>query len=126
MTTPNSRNWPETPDGVTDWQVVFEDGQTGLIGLITRAHSTDALRQSTAVLIEKLFTRKNDAAEVARYMTRLDAIIAAEPDGSKASITGLLREIKHDRIKKAERYVAGKKRKTDTDRRAIESGGASS
>ncbi len=119
MTIPNTINWPKTPDGVTDWQVVFEDGQSGLIGLVTQARSTDALSQSTAVLIEKLFTRKNDAAEVARYMKQLDAIIAAELDGTKASITGLLRQIKQDRIKKADRYVAGKKGKTDADRRAI-------
>jgi len=52
--------WPKTPDGTTDWEVVFEDPQTGFIQLIAQSPSAETLRLTTTVVIDKLFTRRGN------------------------------------------------------------------
>jgi len=113
--------WPKTPDGTTDWQVVFEDPTTGFIPLITKAQSSAALQMSATVIIQKLFTRRNDADLCAQLIARLGTIVAqANGDMAKvnADVTILMREIKDQRIELARVFVERKEAGAAIDRRA--------
>ncbi|TCS64007.1 hypothetical protein EDD55_10244 [Varunaivibrio sulfuroxidans] len=116
--------WPKTPDGTTDWDVVFEDPKTGLIPIISEAQSRQALRQCTCVVIQQLFTRKDDADDVAKFTAQLDDILAGVNDAEElnatiASVMALLRRIKEERLEKARLYVAQKNaRQRAQERRA--------
>ena len=112
--------WPRTPDGTTDWEVVFEDPQTGFIQLVAQSPSADVLRLTATVVIDKLFTRRGDETEVARLKNQLDSILAA-PDDIAAKQTGvsdLLRQVKDARIEKARVYIERKRAGAAIDRRA--------
>lgn len=112
--------WPKTPDGTTDWQYVFEDPDTGFIPLVSKAQSTDALKLIATVILEKLFTRKNDVDELNLHLARLASIIrtggGVEP--LIAQVNALLREVKDERIEKARVYVERKRAGAAIDRRA--------
>ena len=119
---------PLAPDGTTDWEAVFEDGETGLIPLIGQAQSTETLKACTIVVLGKLLVRKNDGAAMERLARELDRIIAEGGEGaegldaSKAGITTLLRRIKNSRRQKATAYVANKRAENKGDRRAADDG----
>lgn len=114
--------FPQTPDGVTDWELVFE-GPDGLIALISQVRTVAALRECSLVVIGQLFTRKQDQLEVARLTHQLDSLLAG-PDGSQdisqlsVTISGLLRQIKSERLQKAQDYLANKPRKRRRNRRS--------
>lgn len=120
----NKPAWPQTPDGTTDWETVFEDPQGGLIPLISKAQSRQALRECARVVIQQLFTRKGDADDVARFTEQLDEALSDIDDEEDlgtvlASVILLLRNIKDERTEKARLYVARKKaRERARERRA--------
>jgi len=113
MQSSEAPTWPKRPDGTTDWEMVFEASDSGLISLISAAHSAKALRECTIVVIQQLHTRKNDPEEVARFVGELNALVpdslpaAALPRVTQALVS-ILRKIKDDRIARAEAYVAAK------------------
>ncbi len=49
--------WPKTKAGTIDWEVVFENSETGLIPLISGAGSASALRDSALAVVKLLYTR---------------------------------------------------------------------
>lgn len=108
-------DWPQTPDGTIDWETVFEDSETGIIPALSKATTKELLHKSTVVVVQQLFTRKNDAPQVEKFIRELDLILN-ETEGSEdlpkmqESIISLLRRIKNGRIKKAAEYVAAKKK----------------
>lgn len=112
--------WPKTPDGTIDWEIVFEDPETGLIPLVARAQSPDTLHASAEVVIQKLFTRKNDADERARLMFLLDETLEKNDDIviMRTQITDMLRAVKEERIEKARVYVERKRAGASIDRRS--------
>ena len=120
MTIAGKADWPQTPDGTTDWEFVFEDADTGFIQLVMQSPNTDILRQTTTVVIEKLFTRRHDADEVARLKTQLAIILSESIDlpVQQTGVTALLRGIKETRIEKARIYVERKKAGATIDRRS--------
>ena len=127
MTNSKKPAFPQTPDGVTDWEQVFE-GPNGLIALISQVRTGAALRECTLLVIGQLFTRKQDQLEVARLTHQLDNLIAggeASQDISALSMTviGLLRQIKNERIQKAQDYLADKQKKGGKNRRSGSFGG---
>ena len=106
---------PSTADGTTDWEAVFEDAQTGFIPLIAQAHTPEALKECAALVIRKLFSRKSDLHEVEHFTAELAGIIRdgasdADLETMRADITGLLREIKDERIRLAHEHVARKRK----------------
>jgi len=130
MNTTKKPAFPQTPDGVTDWEQVFE-GPNGLIALISQVRTAAALRECTLVVIGQLFTRKQDQLEVAQLTRQLDNLIAgsdASQDISTTSMTvaGLLRQIKDERIQKAQDYLADKQKKGGKNRRSGSFGGSMS
>lgn len=113
--------WPKTPDGTTDWQVVFEDPAAGFIPLVLKGQSPDAIKMAATVIIQKLFTRRNDADLCAQFITRLGDIITTangDMERIRLSVGVLLREIKDERIELARVYVERKKAGAAIDRRA--------
>jgi len=109
--------WPQTPDGVTDWEFVFEDTNEGFIPLVMMASSPVILKECATVIVQQLFTREDDGIHVMKYIIDLDEIIpeASENytdvkliDAMKSRTADLLREIKADRKKKADAYLQRK------------------
>jgi len=109
--------WPQTPDGVTDWEFVFEDANEGFIPLVMMASSPVILKECATVIVQQLFTREDDGIHVMKYIIDLDEIIPAASenytdtkliDGMKSRTADLLREIKADRKKKAGAYLQRK------------------
>jgi hypothetical protein len=107
--------FPQTPEGVTDWEQVFE-GPSGLVALIGSARSAQAVSDCANVVISQLFTRKQDQLEVARLTHHLSTLVKeAELSGDIDQLTSkvalLLRQIKTERIQKAQDFLAAKTRK---------------
>jgi len=102
--------WPKKPSGVVDWEAVFEHPERGLISLISDAHSIHTLRESTIFVIRHLYARKDDPAEVERFIGELNVLL---PDDAPEealpkimeTVVAILRQIKNERIHKAEEYV---------------------
>lgn len=112
--------WPKTPDGTTDWEYVFEDASSGFIPLIAQVQSPEALQMGATVILEKLFTRKNDEDERTRLIGELNAIIkgGGSIDNLMAQVARLMREVKDERIEKARVYLERKQAGAAIDRRA--------
>ncbi|MCW8916218.1 MAG: hypothetical protein OQK24_10240 [Magnetovibrio sp.] len=119
MTPSGKPAWPQTEDGTTDWEIVFEDPETGFIQLVAQSPSADILRQTTTVVIEKLFTRRGDEEEVVSLKAQLEAILTSgkDLDAQQTGVSFLLRQIKDTRIEKARIYVERKRSGAAIDRR---------
>ena len=107
--------WPQTPEGTTDWNMVFDDPANGFIAIISQAKTPEALQQTTMLIIKKLFTRDDDGPEVSRFSAQLDQIISGVEKGGQLGATveavvGLLRTIKEERKEKAREYLENKKK----------------
>ncbi len=125
MSVSDEQSWPLTPEGLTDWEVAFEDPDKGFIALITQANTPAALRQCTIVVIEKLCARHNDPAEVERFKSGLIQLVPDDtPDEDLLRITGavtvILRQIKDDRILKAVEYAKDREQGRSTGGRRAE------
>ncbi len=98
---------PLTPS-TTDWEALFEAPESGLIPLISSARSTDALRQSSLLTIERLFTRKGDERNLRKFKLQILRLV---PEGDQEAlehkvkaVEQILRDIKVERIRKAAAY----------------------
>lgn len=116
---------PGKPDGPMDWDAVFEDPEKGLITLINKAQTPEVLRQVTVVVIEKLFSRRNDGANREKFLKQMHGIVsedaaAEDLDALKGSITTLLRSIRDDRKKKAEAFLSAKEDSDQAGRRTTD------
>lgn len=112
--------WPRTPDGTTDWEYVFEDPSSGFIPLISQVQSPEALTMGATVVLEKLFTRKNDVDERTLLIAQLNRITGTEKsiEDKIAYVAKLMRGVKDERMRKARDYVARKKAGAAIDRRS--------
>jgi len=113
-------DWPQTPDGVADWDVVFEHPKTGFITLVRQASSRTALKACAGVIITSLFTRKGDEKISQHYFETLEEIVPEQqPPEDKdikvlqGEVIGLLRLIKNDRIERANAYLEKKKKEAE-------------
>ena len=106
----DKETWPKTEAGTIDWEVVFENPETGLIPLISGAKSAGALRDSALAVIKLLYTHKDDPPEIERFTVELQSLI---PDDTPEyflprlveGVTAILRQIKDERIRKTEEYI---------------------
>lgn len=101
--------FPQTPDGVTDWDRVFEHPDDGLIAVIASAPNAAALRNCLLVVIRQLYTRKNDELEIAQLTNQIENLVDGADGVPTAEAVALLRTIKEQRIAKAEAYLERKK-----------------
>ncbi len=113
---------PQTAQGTTDWEKVFEDPKAGLIPLIAGARSASALRQATIVVVEQLYARRDDPGEVERFKDEINRMIT--DDTSEAdlpsiidAVTAILRQVKDDRIAKSAEQDESAAAKGDERRR---------
>lgn len=121
---PKKPSWPKRPDGTTDWELVFEGEESGLIALVSQARGGAALRECTIAVIEQLYVRDDDPEHVARFKADLRALIRDDmaPENvvrAKDTVAGILRGVKEFRIQKAADYVA--KREAEKQARDAES-----
>jgi len=113
----SNKHWPKTPEGVTDWERVFEDPDTGLIAIACRPGTPDELKSTVIVIIKKLYKRDSDQALAGKLITYVDKVI---PEGApigamdtlRANTAKVMRRIKEDRIKRATAYAEAKKAKS--------------
>jgi hypothetical protein len=99
-------SWAEKPNGIIDWERVFEDPEMGLITLVAQAHSPSALRKIAQLIVQSLYVRTDDPAELARLMAEIAALIPDDPAPQAfphivAEVTAFLRRLKETRIRKA-------------------------
>ena len=125
MKTSPKSSWPKTREGVTDWQAVFEDPESGYIPRVERATDPHALRAAVLVAIENLFTRKEDKKDVAAFAAELQIIFAKGDIAEiKTAVATLMRGIKSQRIEKAARYVEKQRQGKKAERRVEKNGGS--
>ena len=103
--------WPKTSDGTTDWDLVFDDPKSGLIPLIKKAHSPEVLKGCAVVVIEKLFTRKDDGPTVREFLHELNDIVPDdgaedEFEAMRGGVIALMNRIREERKAKAAVYRA--------------------
>jgi len=120
----NPSPWPQTSEGVTDWEMVFEGSSPGLIKLIGTAHTPMTLKDCATVVVQQLFTRDDDSMMVMKLIIDLEGIIpdadgevlsGEEINAMRDGISAFLRQIKDERIKQAKEYL--KKRNNGEERR---------
>ncbi len=115
---------PKTKAGTIDWEVMFENPDTGLIALISQAHSAHALHAIVLAIIKQIYTRKDDSHNIEHITEELQSLIPddANDDDLPHLIEGInviLREIKEECIRKAVEHVEhGKHADSDEKRDA--------
>ncbi len=102
-------SWPKNSSGTIDWETVFEAPALGLIPLVQQAHSPAALKKIAVVVIEKLYTRKDDPPKVELFLTQLNELIPDDLPADSLSrvsdaVVGVMRQVKEERIRKAVEY----------------------
>jgi len=113
-------SWPRRPDGTADWEAVFEDPAMGFISLVSRAHSLEMVEKTAIVIIQKLFTRRNDIDLCKQNIHRLRKIIADHKnslDRAHEEVAVLMRGIKNERIELARIFAERKAAGAAIDRR---------
>lgn len=109
--------WPQTTEGITDWEYVFENEESGLIPLVMTAQTTLVLKECTTVIIQQLFIREDDSASIMKYILKLNDIVPIEQESNtdmewlklmRSNVIGLLRQIKEDRVVKANAFLTNK------------------
>jgi len=117
--------WPQTPEGVTDWESVFENPKSGFIVLIRSAHSPEILKECATVVVQQLFSRDDDAMITMKFIIELERILPdsngkklteEEVEEMRDAVTGFLRTIKVERLQKAQEYL--RRRANNEERRS--------
>lgn len=98
---------PRGEFGVVDWEQFFEHPTNGLVTLIGHARSRDVLRKCSTVIVEGLFTRKDDSLHRQAFLRAISDIVENETDveGAKSLLVDLLRQVKEYRRTRAEEFV---------------------
>ena len=82
-----NQKWPKTPDGTTDWELVFESPTSGFVPLIAQARTSEASGQCTKLIIHKLFTRDAYGAMVEKFIADLDPIVSGVSEAGELAKT---------------------------------------
>lgn len=122
MSIPDKSDWPSTPDGTTDWEVLFEDLETGLIPLVTATKTPEELKQLANSIIRAVFKRKRDMSIITKVSTFLDTLVPEDADPRRfptmqAGVKQMMRKVKDDRIKKAAEFVEKKKKQKQSNKK---------
>jgi hypothetical protein len=108
--------WPSTSDGTTDWQVLFDDPETGLQAVVSSCQTPAQLKQQTEAIIRAIFTRHRDLSILGKLTAFLEKLIPEDASEERlpvmqASIRQLLGRIKENRMERAAAYVRKKNKK---------------
>lgn len=100
------------PDGTTNWTVVFEDPEQGILPAVQAITTEKQLRAVMAQVAHLLFKRKRDEGPRAEFQARVYAIIDdVDTDGFEAvrqRVLDLLEREKNHRIQKAILHIKNK------------------
>jgi len=111
----------QNPDGTTNWAVLFEDPEQGILVAVDATTSVKQLRAVMANVAQLLFKRKRDAEPRAEFIAKIEGMLeAAESDGFEAvreRIVASLRAEKTFRIEKAEQHARNKRTTQSIERR---------
>ena len=129
---PPKDTWPQARKKTIAWEDVFERPDTGLIAMIEQASTPDGLLRCSKIIIRSLFSRGDDASNRVEFERELNAIMATDKDPGegyameprKMAISLLMRDIKENRIARADAHAGRLERgKTEADeleeRRAV-------
>lgn len=99
-------SWPKKPDGTVDWEIVFTDPDTGFIPMVENARTIESLHSCADVIVDSLFTRKDDEEYRKAYTEALLQIFSSlggeENTGTiRRRIITMLHSIKENRIQRA-------------------------
>ncbi len=96
-----------------DWESFFENKETGLIVLVSKAKSITSLRKYTDLVVEMLRMSEQDVSLKKRLKPRFDSLFSngsaeksTNADEIKKSVIGLLGKIKAERINKLQTPAA--------------------
>lgn len=117
---PDRSEWPKTPDGTTDWHVLFHQAETGLVTIIAATESPEQLKRQTDVIVRAIFNRKRDKNSVKKITAFLNKLIPDDADAQKlpamkASLQKMFEKVEENRIAKAAAYAKKQKTKTPDD-----------
>jgi hypothetical protein len=106
-------DWPALPDGSVDWMTVFQAPRTGLIAQIEQATTAAQLKACFSVIIEALFSRKNDTEIRATYHKVADELFGDETDDSaldaqKTKLRMVMMRLMNDRMQRSRAHIAVK------------------
>ena len=81
-------DWPKLPDDTIDWMTVFQAPGTGLIAQLEQATTSAQLKACFTVVINALFSRKNDAEIRTAFLTSADELFGEQVDETDDSDLG--------------------------------------
>lgn len=123
-------NRPTTPPfGVTDWEAFFEAEPEGVIPLVMQVRSREALMKCAVVVVENLFTRKDDDERRHAFLRIIGETIGApttDPerwDAIRDRVILVFRHIKDERKAKAAAYIKDREvaaREAEERRQAVD------
>lgn len=102
---------PVNPDGTTNWSVVFDDPERGVLAVVRAVNSIRQLRAVMENVALLLFKRRHDAETRALFLRGIERIInehGEDLEFTRADILILLSHERDDRISKAEQYTRNK------------------
>ncbi|MCK5779082.1 MAG: hypothetical protein KAH11_09840 [Rhodospirillales bacterium] len=109
------------PDGTTNWTVVFEDPDQGILPAVQAVTTEQQLRAVMAQIAHLLFKRKRDEGPRAEFQAKVYAIIDdVETDGFeavRARVLEMLDKEKNHRIQKAILHIKAKNAGQSVERR---------
>lgn len=114
--------FPKTPEGTTDWEIVFEDEVEGLVPSIERTESPTALRETANLIATNLFSRADDEPQLKKLHAWISNIVPEHSDDAaslpkkKSDIVRLLRHVEAERIRKASTYVAQRQAENEPEK----------
>ncbi|MBO6518543.1 MAG: hypothetical protein JJ900_16790 [Rhodospirillales bacterium] len=108
-------------DGTTNWTVVFEDPEQGILPAVRSVTSEKQLRAIMASVAQLLFKRKRDEEPRAEFLSLVNAIIDTAEDlgfeDAHESVIALLEKEKNLRIQKALLHIKNKRAQSIERRR---------
>ncbi|MEX2618455.1 MAG: hypothetical protein WD767_20405 [Alphaproteobacteria bacterium] len=104
-------DWPALPDGTVDWMTVFQAPGTGLIAQIEQSTTSAQLKACFGVIIEALFSRRNDSEIRAAYHKVADELFGNAADDSaldaqKTKLRMVMMRLMNDRMQRSRAHVA--------------------
>lgn len=114
---------PEAVHGTIDWEAFFEHPSDGVIPLLQQAGSRHTLMQCSVVVVESLFTRRNDCERRDAFLRIVGDIIGPPEatsdtmDRAKSQLAKVFRHIKEDRLARAQAYIERKRTEEAAERR---------
>lgn len=105
--------WPKLPDGTIDWMTVFQAPGTGLIAQIEQARTSAQLKACFGVIINALFSRKNDVEIREAFLKSSEELFGEEPDDEdlgafQIKLRMIMMRLMNERIQRSRAHVAVK------------------